>query len=105
MRTRRAAARTGVTLLELLVVLVILGVTAGLSGPALTRMFEERPPSFTARIADARRQAIGLGQPVMLTLHDSLGTHVVRVLPNGSVLGASSFAVDWISGRPTHAAQ
>jgi len=103
MSAGRAAARAGTTLLELLVVLAVLAVAAGLTGIALNRREEPAPPSFAARIADARREAIRIGRAVTLTLSDSTGTYVVRAAPDGTVLGGSPFAVDWVSGHPAHA--
>lgn len=105
MNSGRTTMRAGVTLLELLVVLVILAISTGITGVALNSAPRAAPPTFSARIAHARRDAIRSGRSVTLPLHDSTGVHVVRVSPDGTVLGASPFAVEWASGRPANAPQ
>jgi prepilin-type N-terminal cleavage/methylation domain-containing protein len=63
--------RRGVTLLELLVVLVVMGIAAAVVAPALVRPVA-RPAgasgSVESLVADARRTAIRRGQPVRLRL-------------------------------------
>ncbi|MGH7754649.1 MAG: prepilin-type N-terminal cleavage/methylation domain-containing protein, partial [Gemmatimonadales bacterium] len=73
------APRTGVTLVELLVVLVLLGLVAGVSGLAIASL---RPPEGAGARREwerARTQAIRSGQAVVL---DS-----VRFLPDGRAVG------------------
>jgi Tfp pilus assembly protein FimT len=73
----------GITLVELLVVLVLLGLLTTLGAVSVTSL---RPPPDAARLDTlraARAQAIRGGIPVMLTL-DSVP---IRFLPDGRVLG------------------
>lgn len=63
--------RRGVTLLELLVVLVVMGIAASVVAPALGRPVAPvsgEAGSVARLIADARRTAIRRGQPVRLRL-------------------------------------
>lgn len=83
----RAVGRTvhsaGVTLVELLVVLVLLGVLTSVAALSVVSL---RPTPQAARLdslRSARAQAIRTGVPVMLTL-DSVS---VRFLPDGRVIG------------------
>ncbi len=81
----RIGARTGVTLLELLVVLVVLAVSAAVVLPAL------RPPAATpvqaedVLVSATRRTAIARGEPVRLRL-DPDGTWGVVGARSGAVI-------------------
>jgi prepilin-type N-terminal cleavage/methylation domain-containing protein len=73
----------GITLVELLVALVIVGLLAAIGTVSVTSL---RPPLEAARLdtlRSARVRAIRTGAPVMLML-DSLP---IRFLPDGRVLG------------------
>lgn len=82
----------GVTLVELLVVLVLFAVIAGTTGVALRR---NPPPAddVAHSRAQLRRQAIRSGEPV--TTRDSLG-YPIRFLPDGRAVGAG---MDALTGR------
>jgi len=83
---RRAS---GVTLLELLVVVTVLAVVLGVTGLSLGTL---RAPRESARARDlrhARAQAIQSGA--------SRTTHDVRFLPDGRAVGPG---VDLLTGRP-----
>ncbi len=101
MRYERTS-RAGTTLLELLVVLVVLGIIMAIAGPSVNAVAHDAPPTPQERIAAARREAIQSGHSTQLVLRDSSGVHVVRVSPDGSALGASSFSIDAASGRPAN---
>lgn len=82
----------GVTLVELLVVLVLFAIIAGTTGVALRR---NPPPAddVAHSRAQLRRQAIRSGEPV--TTRDSLG-YPIRFLPDGRAVGAG---MDALTGR------
>ncbi len=85
----RSARSRGVTLVELLVVLALLGLILGVSGLALASL---REPSESAEIRDlarARTLAIRNGEPVK---QDS-----VLFLPDGRAIGPN---VDPLTGAP-----
>jgi prepilin-type N-terminal cleavage/methylation domain-containing protein len=83
--------RHGVTLLECLVVLVILGIAAGVSLAAALPA-EPSAAHLNDRLAEARQRAIHDGQPVSVI--DDKGGRLL-CLPDGEVLGAG---VDPLTG-------
>ena len=90
----------GSTLVEVLVVLAILGVVAGVTGLGLRA--ESQPPRVddaVARVSAARREAIRTGRS--LTVVTSRDDHVVAATahPDGSVVADSALALDRLSGR------
>jgi prepilin-type N-terminal cleavage/methylation domain-containing protein len=78
--------RSGATLVELLVVLVILGMVAALAGVAFNRTARPGTPGAAERVASARHAAIATGRAVALSLQDSAGVYAVLALPDGRVL-------------------
>jgi prepilin-type N-terminal cleavage/methylation domain-containing protein len=101
---RAAARRPGTTLPELLVVLVVLAVVAGVTTLALrvegaTGVDE----SDLARIATARKEALRSGRAIVVALPDSIGGQAATVLPDGSVIADSTVAIDRFTGRARNA--
>ncbi len=107
-----SARRNGVTLVELLVVLAILGLMAGIVGLSFTRD-EPVPDAGTLAaahdtIAAARRSAIAAGLPVatmVLVTRAGEGdagpqTYRATALPDGSVIADAALGIDRLSGRP-----
>lgn len=92
--------RTGVTLVEMLVVLAILGIMAGAVGLAW------RPGSGgvggfqpgQAAIAGVRRRALESGRPVQAVVSIDGRAVQVLALPDGRLLGARQFNVNPLSG-------
>lgn len=97
----RAARRGGLTLLELLVVITILGVAAGTTAVAMRR--ETRTPSGDSDIAadlrSARAHAVASGRRVTVVHRTAGGEMSVTALPDGRVLSENASAVDPLSGR------
>lgn len=88
--------RAGVTLVELLVALVILGMMTGIGALSVMSL---RPAALGVALdsmTSARRRAIRDGRPVVL--RD--GSQVLRFLPDGRVLGG---LVDPLTGVPLDA--
>jgi prepilin-type N-terminal cleavage/methylation domain-containing protein len=79
----------GVTLVELLVALTILGVVLGITGLALGSLRSPRESEQIMNLRRARIQAIQSGIPRT--------THHVRFLPDGRAIGP---AVDPLTGIP-----
>ena len=63
-----ASARRGVTLLELLVVLTLMGVASALVVPALARRALQADGADVTIVVAARRTAIGRAEPLRLRL-------------------------------------
>ena len=94
--------RSGVTLAELLVVIVILGLIAGIalqgvaSAPrtanAVSRAAIER------QLIAARSAALRTRRPVVVRVVDSLGAMSAVALPDGSVIGDAPLSRDRLTG-------
>lgn len=101
MRSAPVDTRAGATLAELLVVLLILGLTAGVAGLSVAAL--RRPPESELghRIRSARATAIRQGTALTVSL-DSVGSDepgsLRRFLPDGRVIGVG---VDPWTGMPT----
>jgi prepilin-type N-terminal cleavage/methylation domain-containing protein len=80
---------SGVTLLELLVVLTLLAVVLGLSGLALAALKPPREADLVAELQRGRAEAIRAGAPRT--------THHVRFLPDSRAIGSG---VDPLTGAP-----
>jgi prepilin-type N-terminal cleavage/methylation domain-containing protein len=92
-RTRR-----GVTLVELVVVLAVCGILAGVVGLA---MRAARPVADTPeqRLAAARREALRTGRPVtaVWTIDGKAAQATAR--PDGSTIADPALGVDRLTGR------
>lgn len=96
-------ARRGVTLVELLVVLAVLGVMTGVAGLAFGGERTEPAPDEAAldRIAAARREAVVTGRSVSTTVMLGGRPRAVTAHADGRVLAESLPAWDILSGRPS----
>jgi prepilin-type N-terminal cleavage/methylation domain-containing protein len=100
--------RTGVTLIELIVVIALLAVASTVSVVALRRA---RPPSVReaaiAHVMSARDSALLTGRRVSIALEDSVAG-VLRSLPataypDGRVIADAVLGIDPLTGRPANA--
>jgi prepilin-type N-terminal cleavage/methylation domain-containing protein len=90
MRASRGVSRkSGVTLLELLVVLVVLGVVLGVTGLAIGSLHAPRESEAIATLRRARAEAIHSGVPRV--------AHGVLFLPDGRAIGPGMNA---LTGEP-----
>src|SRR5436305_15023933 len=83
------AARMGVTLVEQLVVLVLLGLIAAMGLTLAEPVKPERQDAAAivrSRIAEARQEALRTGQIVIVTVRQSAVVFGATVLPNGEVV-------------------
>jgi prepilin-type N-terminal cleavage/methylation domain-containing protein len=121
MRNQSLPSRSGVTLVELLVVIALLAILASVSVIASARVRARetigsaRGLSYRAmivsRIAAARRDALRNGQAVVIAIDDSSVAAAAIIsataLPDGSVIGDSFLEaqVPWdrLSGKPSTA--
>jgi len=95
--------RNGMTLIELIVVLAILGVLTAVAGVS-TGMLVERPPvpGMSDTIAKVRTDAILRGRALTSTLIIDGRAVQVTALPDGSVLTRPHASIDHLTGRPKH---
>jgi prepilin-type N-terminal cleavage/methylation domain-containing protein len=100
---RNTRERRGTTLVELLVVLCILGIIAGVTVLAVRRFERPSPGDPGAILAESLRSALDTphtsvvrivrdGRPLSATIH-----------PDGSIVADSALRADRLTGRPTHA--
>jgi prepilin-type N-terminal cleavage/methylation domain-containing protein len=97
--TRRATRpRGGVTLVELLVVLAILGVMAGVVGLAVPPIRRAPEGGAAARVARARQTAVASGRAVTVSVSMDGRPRTATAFPDGSVVADSGLDVDRLSG-------
>jgi prepilin-type N-terminal cleavage/methylation domain-containing protein len=90
--------RVGVTLVELLVVLAILGLTTALSGLALRRIDAPRAPDVSDAVRALRRDAVTRARAVTGTVRRNDSTYVVTALPDGRLLADTALHLDLATG-------
>jgi prepilin-type N-terminal cleavage/methylation domain-containing protein len=97
-------ARAGVTLIELIVVLALLSIVAGVVALAMRAAPSARAEDAALRrVLAARDSALRIGHP--LTISMTLGgvEHSATAYPDGRVVADSTFHVDLLNGRPADA--
>jgi len=87
--TRPRDDNAGFTLVELLVVLLLLGILAGVSVAALPRLSRPARPTTQLRLEEARRTSIASGHDVILKIADPVSgaERRWRFLPDGRGVG------------------
>ena len=91
--------RRGVTLIELLIVVVVLGMVSSVAMLALPG--KVAPPDDTRhRIADARTRALRTGRPVSVVLQLDSVFSLATAMPDGSVLADPMARIDRLTGQP-----
>ena len=102
-------ARPGVTLVELIVVLTIIGVMAGVAGLAARRAAPVRETDARlAAVLAARRLAIDSARPVTVEIGGDTVPRRVTANPDGSVVADAQLGIDRLTGvamtrGPAHA--
>jgi prepilin-type N-terminal cleavage/methylation domain-containing protein len=92
------AERGGVTLLELLIVVVVLGVVTSMT--VLVMPAKLSPPDDTAhRIANARTLALRTGLPVSVVVKLDTVFSLATAMPDGTVLADSAARIDRLTGK------
>ena len=94
----------GVTLVELLVVLMLMAIVAGVVGLAMRSAgsFTDGEGIDTEQVAAARARAsaVRLGRPVTIVIARDSQPLPVRALPDGRVVADGRLGVDPLSGDP-----
>jgi prepilin-type N-terminal cleavage/methylation domain-containing protein len=101
--TRHSHSRRGTTLVELLVVLCILGILAGVTVLAVRRLDRPAPDDLYAVVAESLRAAVDARRAIVVRVVHDGGPLSAAIRADGSVVGDSAFEVDRFTGRPLHA--
>lgn len=98
--TRRPDVCTGVTLIELVVTLALLGLLAGVVGLAYRQPRPVAPADESAaRVAAARAAALATARPVSISVPMAGRAYSATAYPDGTVLADSAVHVDVLTGR------
>ncbi len=90
--------RSAFTLLEVIVVIVIVGVTMGVSTLAFESLRAPREADVTRALRLARSEAIQTGRPIAIDGNHAPRTTHVLFFPDGRAIGAG---VDALTGAPS----
>ncbi|HTE46348.1 MAG TPA: prepilin-type N-terminal cleavage/methylation domain-containing protein [Gemmatimonadaceae bacterium] len=100
---RRGARRGGVTLLELLTTLVLLGILGAVTTLAIRQMDRPSPTDPSQIVADSVRSVMARGQSAQIrVLVGRIPAHAFVGL-DGMVFADSAFGVDVLTGMPSRA--
>ena len=95
----RRSQRTGVTLVELVIAILLIGLLATVAGLNVPRDERASPTtSIRIAIAAARESAIDSGKAITQVITVRGNSYPVTALPNGSVIADSSLLIDRLSG-------
>lgn len=100
--------RAGVTLIELIVVIAIIGMSAGVTALALRRAAPVRGIDMArATVAAARDSALRSGRAVTVSIRLPVQTGTTLAFatarPDGRVLADSALAIDPLTGKESYA--
>jgi prepilin-type N-terminal cleavage/methylation domain-containing protein len=96
--------RPGVTLIELIVVLAIIAVMAGVTTLAFRRAdLTPTVEPWVSAVAAARRTAVDSDRTVSLTVRVGDKVYAATALPDGSVVADAALGVDRVTGEVTRA--
>jgi prepilin-type N-terminal cleavage/methylation domain-containing protein len=98
--------RAGVTLVELLVVLAVMGITAGVVGVALgPRARAPAQDPVAATVARLRREALRRGARVTAQVEIRGSVLGLTAMPDGSIIADSALPIDRFAGARNEARQ
>jgi Tfp pilus assembly protein FimT len=103
----RRAATAGVSLIEVMVIIVILGVltTVVALSSGIGRSAEDIADPVAAVITSTRRQALATGAPVTVRVEAAGRSVSITAMPDGRLVGVDSFDFDALSGRAVNDAR
>jgi prepilin-type N-terminal cleavage/methylation domain-containing protein len=97
---KHIGASAGSTLIELVVVLAILAIVAGVVGLSFRGAGEKEKDTPRARIAAARRQALERRRAVTVFVAVGDTLREMTAFPDGRVVGDTLLGIDALTGRP-----
>lgn len=101
-----ARGRAGVTLAELMVVIVVLGVMAAVTAVAFARREPVAAAIPTlASISAARAESIRSGKPETIRLDAANSPSIATAYPDGRVITNASVVIDPLTGRNSDGAR
>jgi hypothetical protein len=89
----------GATVLELIVTVAIIGVTASIAALAARRAPPPDPANPATIIADTLERVLATGMPVTLTFNVHARPVVATVNPDGTIVADSALVIERLSGR------
>ena len=95
--------RPGVTLLELIVCVSVLGLTASIATLAMRSAEPPDPNDPMTVIADTLEKVLGTGTPATLQFTVNGRPALATINPDGSILADSILRIDRFTGRSTRA--
>jgi prepilin-type N-terminal cleavage/methylation domain-containing protein len=97
---RGQASTAGSTLIELIVVLAIMGIMAGVVALSFRGAGEREKDTPKTRIAAARREALEKRHAVSVTIAVGDSLRELTAFPDGRVVGDTLLGIDPLTGRP-----
>jgi prepilin-type N-terminal cleavage/methylation domain-containing protein len=98
MRNGRTESR-GATLIELIVTVAIIGVTASVAALAVHPAASPDPADPATIIADTLERVLATGTPVTLTFSVNARPVLATVNPDGTIVADSALVIERLSGR------
>jgi prepilin-type N-terminal cleavage/methylation domain-containing protein len=93
----------GTTLVELLVVLCILGVIAGVTVLAIRRFDSGSPDDPASILAESLRAAVDTPRTIVVSVAHDGQPLSATIRPDGSIVADSALDADRLTGRTVHA--
>jgi prepilin-type N-terminal cleavage/methylation domain-containing protein len=100
---RNTRERRGTTLVELLVVLCILGVIAGVTVLAVRRFERPSPDDPSAILAESLRAAVDTPHTSVVRVVQDGRALSATIRPDGTIVADSALGADRLTGRPANA--
>ena len=97
------STRRGVTLIELVVTLAILGIVAGVTVLAIRRIDQPRPDDPRTIFADSLRVVLASGRPAVVRVVTDSGPASGTVRADGTIVADSLLDIELLTGAPNHA--